>query len=685
MCEAPLELPVSSSRVHAGIQRGAFMQARSVFIAALSLFSASAAIAAGKDAIAFGARDALQHVSLSPDGQRVALVVPAGDRGTAAMVIDLTGAQKKTVVLKADGNPDRIQGCNWVLDTRLVCHVYGIETDEALLTGATKLFSVSADGADVKLLTARNGSQALFQLHYGGNIIDFQSGANGADSVLLTRYVVPEQQVGSILNERRQGLAVERVNVNNLSRQIVVPPNDSAFGYISDGQGNVRIMGTARTTTIGYDSDTSRYQYRMLGDTKWQLLSTEVSLPNGLSTGFTPIAVDSKLNIAYGLEGQGGRTVLASIALDGSMKHELVFDQGKVDVDGVLTIGRQRRVIGVTFATDTRQAAIFDPAIKKLADALRKALPNLPQVDIVDASADENILLLLASSDVDPGRYFIYNKTSRQLGELLSVRPQLAGRTLAKVRPIVFPAADGTQIPAYLTLPPGSDGKNLPLIVMPHGGPAARDEWGFDWLPQFFAARGYAVLQPNYRGSTGYGGDWLEKNGYQSWKTAIGDVTDAARWAIAQGMADKDKVAIFGWSYGGYAALQSAVVAPDLFKAVVAVAPVTDLDAYRHEAEKFSYYKQRDSFVGNGPHVEEGSPARHAAAIQVPVLLFHGDKDINVSIAESRLMRDRLHDARKSVELVEFTGLDHQLEDDKVRADLLDRADMFLRANLQLQ
>src|SRR3546814_3214520 len=138
---------------------------------------------------------------------------------------------------------------------------------------------------------------------------------------------------------------------------------------------------------------------------------------------------------------------------------------------------------------------------------------------------------------------------------------------------LTYPAADGVSIPAYLTLPPGKEAKNLPAIVLPHGGPAARDEWGFDWLSQYLASLGYAVLQPNYRGSAGYGADWLAKNGFQSWRTSVGDVTAGGKWLASQGIADPDRLATLGWSYGGYAALQSSVVAPDLFKAVVALAP----------------------------------------------------------------------------------------------------------------
>jgi dipeptidyl aminopeptidase/acylaminoacyl peptidase len=216
------------------------------------------------------------------------------------------------------------------------------------------------------------------------------------------------------------------------------------------------------------------------------------------------------------------------------------------------------------------------------------------------------------------------------------------------------------------------------------GGPGARDEWGFDWLSQFFAARGFAVLQPNFRGSTGYGSAWFQQNGFRSWKTAVGDVDDAGRWLVKQGIAAPSKLAIVGWSYGGYAALQSAVMDPGLFKAVIAVAPVTDLETLRAEAQGFTSFRLVDAFIGRGPHVREGSPARNADRIKVPVLLFHGDMDQNVGIGESRLMADRLRDAGGKVELVEFKGLDHQLDDSAARTKMLDRSDNSLKTALAL-
>ena len=255
-------------------------------------------------------------------------------------------------------------------------------------------------------------------------------------------------------------------------------------------------------------------------------------------------------------------------------------------------------------------------------------------------------------------------------------------RPAATVRAVAYPAAEGVQVPAYLTLPPGrTDARGLPAVVFPHGGPAARDEWGFDWIAQYFASQGYAVLQPNYRGSAGYGDAWLQRNGFQSWRISIGDITAGARWLAAQG-ADASRMAIVGWSYGGYAALQSAVVEPGLFKAVVAIAPVTDLHQAKLDARRYSDSRNVTEYIGEGPHIVEGSPLRHAAQIRAPVLLFHGDRDLNVNVIHSRRMDAALRGAGRPSELTVFRGLEHDLADSQVRVRMLERIGTFLQTNL---
>jgi dipeptidyl aminopeptidase/acylaminoacyl peptidase len=217
---------------------------------------------------------------------------------------------------------------------------------------------------------------------------------------------------------------------------------------------------------------------------------------------------------------------------------------------------------------------------------------------------------------------------------------------------------------------------------MPHGGPESRDVWGFDWLPQFLAARGYAVIQPEFRGSGGFGDIWLSQNGFQGWRTSIGDISASAKWLGAQGIADPNRIAILGWSYGGYAALQSAATEPSLYKAVIAIAPVTDLSLLKDQAESYTDADLVRREIGSGPHVQQGSPLRNAAAITAPVLLVHGKMDANVFYSQSQKMDSALRGAGKQSELLSFEGLDHQLEDSTARTQMLTRIGELLERTI---
>ena len=649
-----------------------------------AVVSALPALAADADELArkFGARESVRQITLSPGGTRIAVLAPRPGGGDILAVADLAGDGMLKPILNSSGDPDALSYCRWGTDEILVCSARIVRDNGDERVGYTRMFTIRSDGSGLKTLSRGSNDRSLYATYYGGAVIDWQAeGAPGR--ILVTRYFVPESDIGRIIKKDDEGLGVEAVDLQTLRRTTVEKARREAIDYITDGQGRVRVMGFAGREGDGYLKGSLSYDYRALANDDWKQLSKAQVTGQGVA-GFVPYAVDSRENAVYGFDDVDGFRALVKVALDEARAETVVLKRNDVDVDSLIRIGRAQRIVGASYATDRRTTEFFDPEFKKLAAALRKALPGNPNLDFVDASADESKLLLLAWSDTHPGTFYLFDKTTRKLSEVLPVRNQLAGLATGAMKPVHIPGPDGVEIPGYLTLPPGSAGRNLAAIVMPHGGPGARDEWGFDWLAQYFAARGYAVLQPNFRGSAGYGSAWFQKNGFQSWRTAIGDVNAAGRWLQAQGIAAPGKLAIFGWSYGGYAALQSPVLDPELFKAIVAVAPVTDLAKLRDESKGYADYKLTRNFIGEGPHVREGSPAQNVAAIRAPVLIWHGDKDENVSVEESRFMAKQMRAAGKAVQYVEFAGLDHYLYSDEARARVLAESDAFIRKALGL-
>ncbi|TMM50462.1 S9 family peptidase [Qipengyuania marisflavi] len=650
----------------------------------LPMASPLSAQSVSDDASVFGARESVRAASLSPSGNQLVYIASADDQGEAVYVVDLAtaGAKPKRIMLFTEPMAD-LTGCSWATETQLVCRAYISVRDASIgeYLGVTRMFSVNSDGSDLKVLEGRRSMRALDDVFNGGSVIALDMpGEDG--KVLMTRTYVKEASNNTRLANDKEGLGVVAIDLKDGSETAVETPDKNAIRYVADDTGQVRLKATQMRGASGYSEDEIGYFYRTPNSKKWEQLS-RLELNAGSNLGFQPVAVDAKTNVAYGFEdGTDGFTKLYSVSLDGAMTRTPIVVRSDADVDQMLLIGRQRRAVGASFATEKRQIEYFDPDLKALAASLSEALPNHPLINIIGASSDESKLLIAASSDVDPGMLYLFDRAARALNPLLPLREAADGKAMGAMQPISYPAADGTMIPGYLTLPPGSDGKNLRAIVMPHGGPSSRDEWGFDWLVQYFAARGFAVLQPNFRGSSGYGAKWFGRNGFQAWRTAIGDVNDGARWLVSQGLAKPNGLAAVGWSYGGYAALQSQALDPGLFGAIVAIAPVTDLAKLVEDSRKFSNYRLVENFVGKGDHVTAGSPAQNAASFSAPVLLFHGTADQNVDIEQSRIMAKALEKAGKKVELVEYDDFEHDLDSKSVRANMLGKIDAFLRAEL---
>lgn len=620
-----------------------------------------------EDAAAFGARDGAREMAVSPDGSKLVYVAPIKDRWSSVMLVDLASGADKPILV-SNGSPEVLRWCNFVGNDRLVCRfTANAREGGGVLVGFSRLVSINLNGGDVKQLGQQSSFYDRGLRQYDGSVLDWHAGQPG--TVLMEREYVPEVgKTGTRLAAERQGLGVDMVDVRTGKATPVEAALPDAADFLTDGLGNVRIKVNAETKD-GDPTGRERVFYRVTGGRDWRPLTDYLD-----GDEFQPLAVDGTTDSLYALKKLNGRKALYRIKLDGTKAEELVASNPNVDIDDVVRVGDGLKVIGYTFAEDRQTVVYFDQEFARLHDQLSRLLPKNPDVSFDGASSDGRKLLIFAAGASDPGRYYLYDKQTHELNDLLDTRPGLENRTLGSVSAITYKAADGTSIPAYLTLPPGKTPKDLPGIVLPHGGPSARDTWGWhadSFLIQFLASRGYAVIQPEYRGSAGFGDKWLMDNGFKSWRTSIGDITAAAHYLVSSGIADPKRLAIVGWSYGGYAALQSAATEPALYKAVVAVAPVTDLEMKKREAQNYNISGLVEKQIGSGPHVIDGSPLRHVGAITAPVLLVHADMDLNVDVEESDKMSEALKSAGKDVEYIRVTGLDHYIDDSVQRTNML--------------
>jgi dipeptidyl aminopeptidase/acylaminoacyl peptidase len=340
------------------------------------------------------------------------------------------------------------------------------------------------------------------------------------------------------------------------------------------------------------------------------------------------------------------------------------------------------RLVGVAYDGERPEVHFLDGDARVLFANLKRILPGtFPQV--LDQTADGRLLLVLAQADRQPPMYLLVDRTTGKASVLAATYPGIEPGQLAAMNAITYTARDGARIPGYLTLPPGRAATHLPLIVMPHGGPIARDVWGFDFLQQFLVSRGYAVLQMEFRGSSGYGDAWYGA-AHQDWGgLTYDDVIDGVRWAIERKVADPRRVAIVGWSFGGYVALLGAARDSELFRCAVSIAGVSDLKRLLGYASNFTNRLiVREQIGMDRDELMANSPRRLVDGVRIPVLMFHGTSDIQVPVDQGRLMSAALKRAGKPHELVEFDKESHQMDHEKNRTEMLRRIEAFLATHL---
>ncbi len=324
-----------------------------------------------------------------------------------------------------------------------------------------------------------------------------------------------------------------------------------------------------------------------------------------------------------------------------------------------------RRLAGFSHNDDWVAYDYTDPLLKKIADALPQLMGDDYRTSIVEYAEDPRKLIIYGENAEDAGTYYFADLSTGALQVLSQNYENLPVEWITEKTAITYKAADGLDIPGYLTLPHGKPAKDLPLIVLPHGGPQARDYIGFDWQAQALASRGYAVLQPNFRGSGGYSSGFAVAGHGEFGRKMQTDLSDGVRYLVKKGMVDPKRVAIMGASYGGYAALGGATLDPGIYNCAVSIAGVSDPASFvSFIAEKTDsrsstgvlYWKQ---FMGDPKLYDEISPVKQAARASCPIQLIHGTDDTVVPIDQSRRMENALKRAGKPVEFVTYKGQDH--------------------------
>jgi dipeptidyl aminopeptidase/acylaminoacyl peptidase len=600
----------------------------------------------------------IRHVSISPSGQYLAMIVNADDRRFVA-VKDRFASTAPVPVLAASGTDSfEPRWCHWANEERLVCSFVGRERDKYIgkVFAVTRLVAVNRDGSkQVKLL--QSPFQPSGQLN--DDIIDWTP--EDPQTVLISKF------------NPRIGVRVLKLDIYTGNVDIYEPAHEFIGAFGTDGHGHVRLGW-------GVDNLTSYTFAKLEGESKWRRLARA----NVLSTdeAFDPIAVIPGTNYAYATKDHEGRRALWQIDLADKEDPKLVFASSRVDVQPVFT--PDNRVLAVLPDSGSKDAYYVEPSAELLGTVLARLFKD-KEYGIVDMSADLKTVVVLSESDVLAPQYHVLDmsKPQAQLQRVGSRFPGLDKAELASTQSLTYPARDGTPIPAYLTMPVNAGAALPPLIVLPHGGPWARERWGFDSWVQMLVRDGYAVLQMNYRGSAGYGKKWREAS-YRDWGgLPYSDTIDGLKWAIENKHGDPKRVCVVGGSFGGYLALAAATRDSALLKCVVSVAGVSDLRELKSDSNFFANHRIVHDMIGNDPEkLKADSPRTNVAGINVPVLMIHGAEDFTVEPDQSEMMAKAMTAAGKPYKMLIIPGTDHYFQTPGPQRQLFSSISDFLKQYL---
>jgi dipeptidyl aminopeptidase/acylaminoacyl peptidase len=630
-------------------------------------------------ATAFGRTPTMEFAALSPSGNLVAWL----DNGGARPILFIFDLAKSAIRTRIGPPPDAtVRGLDWYDDETLLVHGSGAYQPD--VSGPTyEWFRTLA--FDI------NTGKSHFLLHTGGTLRNVTGSSLLALRIPKPKTVIMASWDFSLTNYKQP-----------TASRIAGGRKDEGWTYnlyevdIASGAPKLMESGTPFTAEWVVDNDgqavarsewqTNRSSFTVLHrvgrswDEIFHLESGEAPDLLGITSDGSGILMRAALNRPY--------RAIWRVPFDGSAPQPVISDEHS-DIGGLIRDPYSQAVVAAWSTGADPHILWLDDKAQTRAEGLKRSFGG-KQADLLGRSADNMRALVSVSTHATPAVYYVIDYQKHTADILGEEYPALAKVALGDVQELTYKARDGYDIPAFVTTPAGAGDRKLPLVVLPHGGPESRDVRDFDWLAQFLASRGYAVLQPQFRGSTGYG-EAHRKAGYRQWGRLMqDDVTDGVKALIEQGKVDPKRVCIVGASYGGYAALAGAAFTPELYACAVSIAGVSDLTAMLYYEENFggkesdslSYWKDHIG-PATSPDVISKSPAHAAAHVRAPILLLHGLNDSVVPIAQSREMAKELKSANKPYTLVELPGEDHWLSRSETRTRVLTEMDKFLATYLQ--
>ncbi|MDP2136749.1 MAG: S9 family peptidase [Candidatus Didemnitutus sp.] len=611
---------------------------------------------------AFFQSPAISSLVFSPNGKYVLCVVPHERRQNLA-VIDL---EKGTKNLLTNFKNRQVVSPQWASDDRIL---YRVDDDGQ---ESFALYAVNRDGSDPSILASgysKYGTTEELNVRFSG---------------LLRR---PRQDPQNYLVTARinnnDWNDVARLNLKTSRLSVVVPAPGNVVSYVLDHADEVRFAVVLDST------QTYRVLYRDRIGQEW----TELTSYHRDEQGWMPLAFDGDNRTVF-IASDVGRPTSALHRFDTTTRlidPEPVWADETFDVGTAVSIYFDRsrmKTVGFSYPGERPVFHWIDPEFAAIDARLNASLPDTAHVPL-QISEDGSRVIYYSYSDRDPGVYYLYDRKRQKLTELAVVQPSIDPAEMAPMRPVSYVARDGLKLHGYLTLPVGRPAKNLPLIVHPHGGPyGPRDSWSFVSEVQFYANRGFAVLQVNFRGSGGYGRSF-EAAGYKRWGLEMqDDLTDGVKWAIGEGIADPARVVISGASYGGYAAMAGLVYTPDLYRAginYVGVVNIANLIPKAVAAHRTYWHRTRLGDLSDSEdrkRLRDTSPVNFADRIRVPVLMAYGKNDPRVTIDQGYDIERALKKSGVPYEFFIEEDEGHGFRREEKRIAFYERIDAFLKQHV---